>query len=134
MLAASVMIAVSTTALAKQPETFKVTGPTIIAFFPRVSQAEINREGGVIEASDDFQFYLSTVKQPLKAAQISLRESYSHAFQVFVDGRLSTFKVGKEGVGYYLVAPGKRPRIEKGVMTDVDLLEIASKYFGKPIR
>jgi hypothetical protein len=32
--------------------------------------------------------------------------------------------------GYYLVAYGKKPQIEYGVMTDTDLLDLAKQYFG----
>jgi hypothetical protein len=46
-----------------------------------------------------------------------------------VGKRLITFRPAK-GVGYYLVEPGKKPRIEYGVMTDADLLRVANEYFG----
>jgi hypothetical protein len=28
------------------------------------------------------------------------------------------------------VAPGKKPRVEYGVMADADLLQVANEYFG----
>jgi hypothetical protein len=37
---------------------------------------------------------------------------------------------GPVKVGYYFIAPGKKPRIEYGVVTDIDLLQIATEYFG----
>lgn len=40
------------------------------------------------------------------------------------------FTPTKEKVGYYLISPGKKPRIEYGVMTDTDLLQVAKDYFG----
>jgi len=33
-------------------------------------------------------------------------------------------------VGYYYIAPGRKPRLEYGVATDLDILQIASDYFG----
>jgi hypothetical protein len=40
------------------------------------------------------------------------------------------FRLGKVKVGYYFVAPGKKPRIKYGVMTDADILQMADEYFG----
>jgi hypothetical protein len=51
-------------------------------------------------------------------------------FDCVLETKLTTFRPGKVGVGYYLVAPGKDPRVEYGVMTDADLLQLAKEYFG----
>ena len=45
--------------------------------------------------------------------------------------KTTTFRPGKITVGYYFVAPGKKPRIEYGVNTDDGLVDIAKEYFGK---
>jgi hypothetical protein len=44
---------------------------------------------------------------------------------------VKAFRPVKGDVGYYFVAPGKKPRIEYGVMTDADLLQVANEYFGQ---
>jgi len=40
------------------------------------------------------------------------------------------FRPAKGNVGYYLIVPGKNPRIEYGIMTSTDLLQVANDYFG----
>lgn len=42
------------------------------------------------------------------------------------------FRSEPDAVGYYLIAPDKKPQIEYGVMTDADLLQLAKRYFGLP--
>jgi len=133
VLAAWAMIAVTPTAFAKKPETFKITGPTIIAFSRPVSQAEIDDGGDLSEALSDFQYYVDSLEKPLHEAGITLYETYTLSFQIQIKGKLHLFKNGKEGVGYYFITPGKKPQIQYGVMTDADILDIAGKYFRKPI-
>jgi hypothetical protein len=113
----------------KQPPSFAITGPTIIAFFSPATQNQADDN----EAFSDFQFHFSKFESPLKRAGITLCRADAHSFRVRNAGRSQTFWPGKIGVGYYLVAPGMAPQIEYGVMTDADLLEIARKYFGRAI-
>jgi hypothetical protein len=113
----------------KQPLSFEISRPTIIAFYPPVTQSQADGD----EALSDFEFYFSKVEGPLKRAGISIYEADAHSFRVRSAGKWQTFRPGKIGVGYYLVAPAGVPQIEYGVMTDVDLLEIARKYFHRPI-
>jgi len=113
----------------KQPPSFEITGPTIIAFFSPVTQNQTDDN----EALSDFQFYFSKVGDPLKRAGISLYRADAHSFRVRNAGRSQTFRSGKIVVGYYLVSPGVAPQIQYGVMTDSDLLEIARKYFHRAI-
>jgi hypothetical protein len=114
----------------KQP-TIAVRGPTIIAFFPPVTQAELEKDtSGTNEALDDFQFYAAKVREPLSKSAIAFHQVYARSFRVTVGKRSTVFRPVKVEVGYYLVAPGKEPRIEYGVMTDADLLQAAREYFG----
>ena len=82
------------------------------------------------EALADFQLYAESLRAPLRKAGIEFHELYANSFQLRDGKRLTTFRPIKANVGYYLVAPGKKPRIEYGVMTDSDLLQVANKYFG----
>ena len=65
---------------------------------------------------------------------IELRELYTGSFRVRVGKAVSRFRAGKGNVGYYLIVPGKKPRVEYGVMTDADLLRVATEYFGEPTK
>jgi hypothetical protein len=73
---------------------------------------------------------VTNVRGPLRKAGIEFHELYAHSFRLRIGSKLTTFKLVKIDVGYYLVARGKKPRIEYGVMTDSDLLRVANEYFG----
>ena len=107
-----------------------VRGPTIVAFFEPVSDKVMKQDADTNEALSDFQLYARQVRGPLRRRGIEFEELYVHSFQVRDGGKLVTFRPGKVKVGYYLIAPGKTPRIEYGVMTDLDLLSLADRYFG----
>jgi hypothetical protein len=105
---------------------------TVVAFFPPVTSAELSADPDTNEALSDFQFYVKEVRKPLGDAGIDFKEIYAKSFRVQLGTRITTFRPGKVEVGYYLVAPGKQPRIEYGVLTDADLLQIAKEYFDQP--
>jgi hypothetical protein len=113
----------------KQP-LVEVRGPTVVAFFEPVTQEELEKNPDTNEALADFQLYAKQVRNRLMEAGIEFHELYAHSFRLRVGKRLTTFQPTTADVGYYLVAPGKKPRIEYGVMTDADLLKVANEYFG----
>jgi hypothetical protein len=117
-------------AATKQP-VFDGRQPTILAFFPPVTKAELN-DGETNETLADFQYCAMRVRQPLQQEGIQFHEVYAHSFQLRVGKTVITFHPAKGDIGYYLVSPGKKPRVEYGVLTDIDLLQIAHKYFGIP--
>jgi len=107
----------------------EVRGPTVVAFFGPVKQDELEKNPDTNEALVDFQLCANHVHNRLMEAGIEFHILYGHSFQLRVGQRLTTFRSAK-GVGYYLVEPSKKPRIDYGVMTDLDLLKEAKKYFG----
>jgi hypothetical protein len=113
----------------KQPIVI-VQGPTIVAFFKPVPPARLKADPDANEALSDFQLYAKNVRGPLEKAGIEFHELYADSFRLRVENELITFRPDKMGVGYYLVAPARKPRIEYGVMTDSDLLQLAKEYFG----
>ena len=122
-------VAVMPRAAERQPLVV-VRGPTVVAFFEPVTQAKLDKDPDTNEALADFQLYASSVRTPLRKAGIEFDEMYTHSFRLRVGNQLITFRPVKADVGYYLVAPGKKPRVEYGVMTDNDLLQVANEYFG----
>ena len=115
---------------AQNTPTFDIRRATVIAFFPPVTDSKLAKDFDTNAALDDFQFYATQVKQPLENIGVDFREVYVHDFRVRLGKTVTTFRPVEVDVGYYFVAPGKKPRIEYGVMTDVDLLQVAKEYFG----
>ena len=112
---------------AQSSPTYNIGRPTILAFFTPVSQSE-PKEAGTDEALADFQLYGQQASKPLAKMGVEYREIHASGFVVKVGEATTTFRPTK-GVGYYFVAPGKKPRVEYGVMTDSDLLHAAHNYF-----
>jgi hypothetical protein len=129
LLAAGAVQGNSQTAV-KNSQVFVIHRPTIVAFFPPVTAADLDSDENTSEALADFQFYAGEVRTPLLNAGIDFREADAPSFRIRVGTKVRTFHAGKIGIGYYFIAPGKRPHLESGVMTDADLLEVARKYFG----
>jgi hypothetical protein len=111
-----------------------IHGPTIVAFFPSVTAKDLDSDANTNEALSDFQFYNGEVRNSLHKARIEFREADAPSFRIRCGNTVRTFRTGKISVGYYFVAPNKEPHIEYGVMTDVDILDAARKYFGLEIQ
>ena len=122
-------IAVAQKADQQQPS-IDVNGPTVIAFCVPVTEAELEKNPDTNEALADFQLYASQAREPLRKAGIEYRIVYARSFKLRAGKRVTTFCIGKAGVGHYLVEPGKTPRIEYGVMADVGLVQLAKEYFS----
>jgi hypothetical protein len=113
---------------AKQP-LIDVQKPSIVAFYPPVSESEAENQDE-IESLGDFRLFVEESRKPLKAEGIELHEVFSTSFRIRVGVKTTSFHSAEAGVGYYLIAPGKQPRVEYGVMTAEDLLQVARQYFG----
>jgi hypothetical protein len=129
LFAIFLMVELSPSQSTRETPLFEVHQPTIVAFFAPVTEADLN-DGNTNEALSDFQLYAGQVRQPLEKAGVDFHEVYTRAFRVRVSKRILTFPT-RDKVGYYFVAPGKKPHIEYGVMTDGDILEATRKYFGQ---
>ncbi len=102
---------------------------TIIAFFP-VTPKELENRPDANEALSDFQFYAAQARKPLLQMGVDLEEVYGRSFRVTNSRKTTTFRPASGKIGYYLVTPSKRPRIEYGVETDIGLMQAAREYFG----
>lgn len=127
---AGLAISAAASASNAQP-VFDIKKPTIVAFFVRGDRADMaNSNMDDEESLADFQHSATQVAEPLRKSGIEFRETYSSSFRIRVDKASVVFRPTEIKVGYYFVAPGKKPRVEYGVLTDSDLLKIASQYFG----
>jgi len=117
---------------AKSP-VFTVRTRTVVAFFAPVTDRDLEDED-TNEDLSEFQYYDDEVRAPFKKAGIELRETYTRSFSVRLKGKVLEFRTTRNNdVGYYFIAPGKKPHVEYGVMTDEDLLDVAHDYFGIPV-
>ncbi len=108
---------------------YVIQRPTILAFFPPVNEADLDKDPDTNEVLGDFQLYATRAVPPLKKAGIDFEVVSAVKFKVKNGATVRTFRTGKIGVGYYFVEPGKQPHVEFGVMTDDDILAAATKYF-----
>jgi hypothetical protein len=112
----------------KVPPQFPVQRPMIVAFFP-VTAAEL-KDVYTNEALSDFQFYVSRVDKPLHKVGVTLHRVYAQSFKIQILTGIQVFQPEEGNCGYYFIAPGKKPKVEYGVMTDADLYQEAAAYFG----
>jgi hypothetical protein len=103
----------------------KITGPTVIAFFAPASEDDVDGN----DALDDFRFYAEQVREPFAKAKIAFHVVDARSFRVSMRGKIRVVRPKKD-VGYYFVAPGKKPLFHYGVDTDEGLFKIAREYFG----
>jgi hypothetical protein len=122
----------SSAPVAKAP-VVTVKGPTIVAFFP-VTQSELDndKDGQLSEAYDDFQYYAGSMGKELEKKGIAFDFITEPSFQLVIGKTVTTFRPKKGDCGFYLIAPGKEPLIEHGVMTKVELVQLADRYFKQP--
>jgi hypothetical protein len=112
---------------------FEIDRPTIIAFFPSDTKSQ-SKNSDADDSLSDFQLYAASARQPLQNAGVELEEVYAREFQIALDGKTTNFRPPKAEPGYYFAMPGRKPRIEYGVMNDSDILRVAREYFGNAVK
>jgi len=105
-----------------------IKGPTVVAFFTPVTEADLDKNPETNEALADFQVYAARVRGQLEGMGIALEEFYATSFIVRCGAKTMRFRP-KSGVGYYFTVPDKSAHVEYGVMTDTDILKIAKDQF-----
>lgn len=101
---------------------------TVVAFFPPVPDEEMKKDPDTNESLADFQFYAAKLRPQLADKGIGFDEVYATSFDIQSGTKTIRVRLKEIEVGYYFVAPGKEPRVQYGVMTDVDVLEVAAEY------
>ena len=119
---------------AKELPLINVTRPTVIAFFPAVSEADLRKDPNTNEALSDFQYYAAIAGPKLRDIGVEFHELYASSFRVRIGRKTSLFRPKMGEVGYYFVTSGKQPRIEYGVMTDADLVTVSKEYFDTQLK
>ena len=108
----------------------EITGPTLIAFFPPDVSAQIDAGGDEATALDDFGHHLASATDSLRALGVRVVGVGTRTLHVVQDGRTNVFAVPRDSadLGYYLVAPGRPPLVQYGVLSDTDLVDVAQEY------
>ena len=111
-----------------------ITGHTLIGFFPKVDQADVDADQDLAQVLSDFQYHLGGAREHLRQKGVRVYELYASEIRIEEAGAFRTFSPDSGGValGFCLVSPGREPQVMYGVMTDVDLLIAAHQYFGFP--
>lgn len=111
----------------ERADIYEIRRPTVIAFFVAnaIKGNDESTDADAAEAGSDFSYYASLVQEPLRHAGIDFHISEASSFQIRDKKSTLNFQASKLGVGYVFVAPGRRPLVKRGVMTDQDLIETA---------
>jgi hypothetical protein len=123
-----------------QIQVIEVTGPMVIGFFPDVSDQEIEADLGIAAALDHFSIALENTAACLEGTDVAVRAMFGDRLVVMNGQRRDERPVGwektGEGIGCYLVAPGREPMImDAGVAPSSLALHCpsaASVYFDLP--
>ena len=121
-------------AFAAAPAPVNVSGPTIVAFVPLVSQADIDALTEDAVVLDDFTHYLAAVRRCAIAHGVSVVLVEGSALRVRLGRRSFTVEPSPSGggFGYCFVRPGKKPRIIHGSRLPEDLAAEAARFFTLP--
>lgn len=110
-----------------------VRGPAVVAFFPAVDEQKTQRDIDTVAALDDFRHYAAKVSPILSQRGITFKQVYAGEFRITTGRKTRQFRPARP-VGYYLILPGRSPRVHYGVATDADLLHFVDGYFGASTR
>lgn len=120
--------------------TVTVSGPTIVGFFPPVTQKEIDEDdGGLREGTAHVTFALEDIEKCLAPRKLTVSLEFTRSLLV-TDGHKST-KIDfpsdwEHAVGIVLISPGKAPMTVFATAGPSSLLETgpqaAWKYFSEP--
>ena len=110
-----------------------IQGPTLVAFYPQVTQAQIDSSEDLATVLDDFSYHLSTAMDSLRALGITVEDRPTGRLQLLDGGRRRQFLPAKDSadVGYVFLAPGQAEKVYYGVMTNADLVEAAHAYLKR---
>ena len=115
----------------RKSDAFEISGPTVIAFYPTSSDLKKDDSNSGLF---DFQLYTTNARRTLQQSGVDFEVVNTRSFHVVLDGKPATFKPAKAAPGCYFAMPGKKPRIEYGVMNDTDIVRTAQEYFGRAMK
>lgn len=129
---------VSTWSSGQSTSAIEISGPTIVGFFPPLSESELERNARASEGLAHLRFALSKTSECLSAIQpdIHLHLTAELAFVIADQVVQITLPSEPRNVGAYLLLPGKEPRAVYGAAGPSSLQMLmpnaASEYFDAP--
>lgn len=116
-----------------------VSGPTVVGFFPPVTQEQIVRGNGAGEGLAHLNFALSDVAKCLQAKNPSVSLELAHVLVLELGGSEREYELPSDwahAVGAYLAAPGREPRVVYAMAGPSSLQFLlpnaAAEYFEEP--
>ena len=122
---------------AQQPsDTLTLTRQAIIFFGPTQAERDslnLIKDSGIEEVIDDYLLYVGRIRNFIDSNKISTNETTARTFILLQEDRkpvrLSRKSIGSD-IGFIFMKNSKKPKILKGVYTDLDLRQLISDYFG----
>lgn len=124
-----------TTADSADSNVVLINGPTLLAFYPAVTQAQVDTSEELTTVFDDFSYHLSTAADSLRALGVKVEERPVGQLRFIEAGEKRQFMPAKDSsdFGYLFLAPRRAMRVHYGVMTNTDLVQSAREYLeSKP--
>ena len=115
----------------------RVHGPTLISFYPTVTQAQIDSSEDLATVLDDFSYHLSTAQDSLRAMGFAIIDHPPGTIRIVDESSSRDIALAPDSadVGFVFVAPGRRDRVMYGVMTGGELIDAGHKFLAAvPIR
>lgn len=109
-----------------------VRGPTLITFYPTVTQAQVDSNEDLATVLDDFSFHLSAARDSLLALGFTIIDHPPGIVRV-IDGAAArdiALAPDSADVGFVFVAPGRQDRVLYGVTTGIDLIDAGHKFLA----
>jgi hypothetical protein len=131
-LALAAALASATALHAQQADTATVfvRGPTVVACFEPVTDAQLDRDPDLATTLDDWQWHWSDSARSLRAHGVVAEARMTGWVKLALPGRLRLVRC--PGAGYVLAEPERQPKVLRGVTTGSDLLDAAAAYFRRP--
>lgn len=107
-----------------------VRGPVVVACFEPVTQAQVDRDADLATTLDDWQWHWSESARSLRSHGVVAEARMAAWVKLATPQRLRLVRC--PGVGYVFAAPGRLPRVLRGVTAGTDLLDAAAAYFRRP--
>jgi hypothetical protein len=110
--------------------TIDIRGPTLLAHFP-ITQPQIDSSADVAEVLSDFQYHLDGARDSLKRLGLTVQERYTPVVHYRLSGRVVRFAPPRDSaVAYVFVAPDRPTRVHYGVVTNIELVELATHFLA----